>query len=130
MDDFQINILGDICIVKVDILIATHRDVKPFWNEMESRSVSKQKKLIIDLSPCNYVDSTFMGIIVKLFRMICDENGQLSLVFPRMDSLESFRMMGITKIIDCYDTLDEALESFGSKSIIKILKFDQNFSLN
>jgi len=130
VDDFQINILGDICIVKVDILIATHRDVKPFWNEMESRSVSKQKKLIIDLSPCNYVDSTFMGIIVKLFRMICDENGQLSLVFPRMDSLESFRMMGITKIIDCYDTLDEALESFGSKSIIKILKFDQNFSLN
>jgi anti-sigma B factor antagonist/stage II sporulation protein AA (anti-sigma F factor antagonist) len=130
VDDFQINIIGDLCIVKVDILIATHRDVKTFWNEMENKSIFKQKKLIIDLSPCNYVDSTFMGIIVKLFRQVCDENGQLALVFPRMDSLESFRMMGITKIIDCHDTLDKALESFGSKPKIQNLKFDQKFSLN
>jgi len=39
LDDFNIKIFDDIAIVIVDILVATHRDAKPFWDVLESKSI-------------------------------------------------------------------------------------------
>lgn len=69
-DDFKINIVDDIAIVTVDLLVATHRDAKPFWEELEKRSILDWDKVIIDLSFCTFIDSTFVGILVKMFKTI------------------------------------------------------------
>ncbi|MGB5288327.1 MAG: STAS domain-containing protein [Ignavibacteriaceae bacterium] len=130
MDDFKINVIDDIAIVKIDILIATHRDAKPLWDELESRLIFKWKKLIIDLSPCNYIDSTFIGMIVKIFRKVSETNGQMALVFPKINTVESFNVLGITKIVKSYNTLPEALNSLGSQPKSQKLKFDEKFSTN
>lgn len=130
MDDFKINVIDDIAVVKIDILIATHRDAKPLWDELESRLIFKWKKLIIDLSPCNYIDSTFIGMIVKIFRKISEANGQMVLVFPKISTIESFNVLGITKIVRSYNSLAEALNSLGSQPKNENLKFDEKFSTN
>jgi len=130
MDDFKINVIDDIAIVKIDILIATHRDAKPLWDELESRLMFKWKKLILDLSPCNYIDSTFIGMIVKIFRKVSEANGQMVLVFPKINTIESFNVLGITKIVKSYNSLAEALNSLGSQPKNENLKFDEKFSTN
>jgi len=130
MDDFKINVIDDIAIVKIDILIATHRDAKPLWDELESRLMFKWKKLILDLSPCNYIDSTFIGMIVKIFRKVSEANGQMVLVFPKINTKESFNVLGITKIVKSYNSLAEALNSLGSQPKNENLKFDEKFSTN
>lgn len=130
MDDFKINVFDDIAVVKIDILIATHRDAKPLWDELESRLIFKWKKLIIDLSPCNYIDSTFIGMIVKIFRKVCELNGQMVLVFPKINTVESFNVLGITKIVKSYNSLPEALNSLGLQPENQNLKFDEKFSTN
>lgn len=130
MDDFKINVIDDIAVVKIDILIATHRDAKPLWDELESRLIFKWKKLIIDLSPCNYIDSTFIGMIVKIFRKISEANGQMVLVFPKISTIESFNVLGITKIVRSYNSLAEALNSLESQPKNENLKFDEKFSTN
>lgn len=130
MDDFKINIIDDIAVVKIDILIATHRDAKPLWDELESRLIFKWKKLIIDLSPCNYIDSTFIGMIVKIFRKVCELNGQMVLVFPKINTVESFNVLGITKIVKSYNSLPEALNSLGLQPQNQNIKFDEKFSTN
>ena len=130
MDDFKINVIDDIAIIKIDILIATHRDAKPLWDELENRLIFKWKKLILDLSPCNYVDSTFIGMIVKIFRRVSEKNGQMILVFPKINSIESFSVLGITKIVSCYNSLEEALHSLGSQPENQKLKFNTDFSAN
>jgi len=130
MDDFKINVIDDIAVVKIDILIATHRDAKPLWDELESRLIFKWKKLIIDLSPCNYIDSTFIGMIVKIFRKISEANGQMVLVFPNINTIESFNVLGITKIVRSYNSLAEALHSLRSQPKNENLKFDEKFSIN
>lgn len=130
MDDFKINVIDDIAVVKIDILIATHRDAKPLWDELESRLIFKWKKLIIDLSPCNYIDSTFIGMIVKIFRKISEANGQMVLVFPKISTIESFNVLGITKIVRIYNSLAEALNSLESQPKNENLKFDEKFSTN
>jgi anti-sigma B factor antagonist/stage II sporulation protein AA (anti-sigma F factor antagonist) len=130
VDDFKINVIDDIAVVKVDILIATHRDAKPLWNELESRLMFKWKKLILDLSPCNYIDSTFIGMVVKIFRKVSEKNGQMALVFPKINMMESFSVLGITKIVPNFNCLEEALDSLGSQPENQKINFDAKFSAN
>ena len=112
MDDFQIDLVNDIAVIKVNILTATHRDAKPLWEEMENKIMFNHKKIIIDLYFCNNVDSTFIGMIVKIFRKVQASDGKMKMVYPEVKNTEVFIVTGIPKIIDFYNTLEEALDSF------------------
>lgn len=129
-DDFKINIVDDIAIVTVDLLVATQRDAKPFWNELEKRSILDWDKIIIDLSFCTFIDSTFVGMLVKIFKLVTSRNGKMRLVFPEKNSLIYFHTTGITKIVDCFNTLDEAVDTFKSKIPTKKIFFDNKFHNN
>lgn len=130
MSDFVIKIVDEIVVVKVDIVIATHRDAKPLWDEFESKLLFNRKKVVIDLSFCNNVDSTFLGMLVKILRKLNEKDGKLVLVFPKLIRQELFIVTGINKIIPCYNTLTEALLSLGSKQSIKDFNFNAAVSQN
>lgn len=130
MSDFQINIIDEIVVVKVDILIATHRDAKPLWDEFESKLLFNRKRIVIDLSFCNNVDSTFLGMLVKILRKLNEKGGQLALVFPKLVKQELFIVTGINKIIPCYKTLTEALRSIGSNRPLQEFNLNSTISPN
>jgi len=124
LDDFKIKIIDDIVIIVVDILVATHRDVKPLWYELESKSILDWDKIIIDLSFCTYVDSTFVGLIIKIYKRMYEKNGQLKLVFPETKAMVYFHTIGITRKVDCFNTLNEAVKSFDTKIPTRKIVFD------
>lgn len=130
MSDFVVNLVDDIVVVKVDILIATHRDAKPLWDEFESKFLFNRKKVVIDLSFCNNVDSTFLGILVKIQRKLIEKGGKLALVFPKLVRQELFIVTGINKIIPCFNTLTEALQSLGSKRTSQAFNLNSTISPN
>lgn len=129
MNEFETKFINEIIVVKVDVIIATHRDAKPLWDEFESKLLFN-RKVIVDLSFCSNVDSTFLGMIVKIVRRMNEKNGKLVLVFPKLVTQELFLVTGIHKIVPCYKTLPEALNSLGSKSIINHINFDSSFQSN
>lgn len=130
MDEFQIIKNQKIAVVKLDIIVATHRDAQPFWDEFESNSIFNRKKIIVDLSACNYVDSTFIGMIIRIFRKVKEENGELKLVFPQRNSVEQFWALGITNVISCYDSLEDALESFRYQLPLRNINFNEEFTFH
>jgi anti-anti-sigma factor len=130
MDEFQIIKNQKIAVVKLDIFVATHRDAQPFWDEFESNSIFNRKKIIIDLSACNYVDSTFIGMIIRVFRKVKEENGELKLVFPQRNNVEQFWALGITNIISCFDSLEEALDSFRYQLPVRNINFNEEFTFH
>lgn len=130
MDEFKINNVGDIIIAKTELIVANHRDAKPFWDFLEDNSVLDWEKIVIDVSSCHYIDSAFIGVIVKAFREISANNGELKLAFPQREGVESMKYLGITKIIECFNTLKEALDSFNSQLPTRDLTFDEGPSLN
>jgi len=125
MNDFKIKIIDDIAIVIVDILVATHRDVKPLWLELESKSILDWDKIIIDLSSCTYIDSTFVGLIVKIYKTVYEKNGQLKLVFPETKAMIYFHTIGITRMVPCFNNLDQAVKSFDTKIPTRRIVFDE-----
>jgi len=125
MDNFLISTIEDISIVKVDIAAATQRDSQGLWDKMAEGSVFDQGKIIIDLTPCTFIDSTFIGMIVKIFKKVNENNGLLKLVFPQITDLESFRVIGITKIIECFNSLENAIGSFNPSASVPKIVIDQ-----
>lgn len=112
MDEFKLEMTNDILVVKVDILIATYRDAKPLWDEFENHLLFNREKIIIDLSYCHNVDSTFVGMLVKIFRKIKEKNRRLKLIFPQETNTDVFNLTGIDKIIECFTSLNDAIKSF------------------
>ncbi|MCU0333008.1 MAG: STAS domain-containing protein [Ignavibacteriaceae bacterium] len=125
MDNFLISTIDDISIVKVDIAAATQRDSQGLWDKMAEYSIFDQPKIIIDLTPCTFVDSTFIGMIVKIFRKVNETHGLLKLAFPQITNLESFRVIGITKIVECFNSLEDAIESFNPSTSVQKIAIDQ-----
>jgi anti-anti-sigma factor len=125
-DEFQIQLVDDITIVKVDLVTATLRDARPLWNKFEIMNLFERSKIIIDLSTCSYIDSTFIGMLVKIFKRISESQGQMMIVFPLLLSpIQTFRFMGLTKIVNCFDNLDEAIETLRLK-----LPIQEHYSFN
>ena len=130
MEEFQINQIGNIVVVKVDPVSSTLKDAKPFWEEFEKNNLFDHNKIIIDISRCVHIDSTFMGMIVKIFKRVSGNNGQLKLVFPQLSSIDSFRISSITKVLECFDTLEEALAMLRLNLSVSDLLLKEEISRN
>ncbi len=130
MEVFQINQIGNVVVVKVDPVSATLRDAQPFWEEFEKNNLFGHSKIIIDISQCIHIDSTFMGMIVKIFKKVSGNNGQLKLVFPQLSSIDSFRISGITKVLECFDSLEEALTVLQSNLSVSDLLSTEEINRN
>jgi len=124
MENFQINYIKDIAVIKVDIPDATMRDSQTLWNAMANDSLFDHQKLVVDLSPCSFIDSTFIGMIVKIFKRVSEKQNIMKLVFPQITEIESFRVIGITKILECFKSIDNAINSFNPDSHVS--KIDIN----
>ena len=125
MENFTLKIVDHIAIIKVELVSATLRDSQALWDMMDIDSIFEKQKIIIDLSGCTFIDSTFIGMIVKIFRRINENDGNLKLVFPQITDLESFRVIGITKILECFGTLANAIESYNPDSSVSKIDFDE-----
>ena len=127
MENFSLKLIEHIAVVKVELVSATLRDSQPLWDLMDMESIFEKKKIIVDLSSCSFVDSTFIGMIVKIYRHINESGGRMKIVSPQVSELESFKLIGITKIIQCFPTISAAVESFEyDSSIQNIGSFSQN----
>lgn len=129
-DEFKIKIVDDIAIVTVDLLVATQRDAKPLWEELETTTILEWDKVIVDLSQCTFIDSTFVGMLVRIYKVIKNNTGKMRLVFPENNMKLYFHTTGITRIVECFDTLNDAIDSFSTKIPTRKILFDQEFNRN
>lgn len=118
-EDFSIDVLDKIVVIKVNLYSAIYREAQAFWEFMETHQVFNQNEIIIDLSFCSYVDSSFIGMIVKIYRKIDEKEGSLKLVFPQLNDIEAFRVTGITKIIGCYNSIEQAMDGMNEGRILE-----------
>jgi stage II sporulation protein AA (anti-sigma F factor antagonist) len=130
MDGFELEIIDGVAVVKVDNSTATLRDAHVLLQTFKNDSIFDWKRIVLDLSKCTFVDSTFIGMIVKIFKMVNQKNTRLKLVFPQVTDIRSFQLVGISRVIECYESLDDAIESFDPFSLSERIIIDQEAILN
>ncbi len=102
---------GVVC-ESVNLERATYQDSEEFKKILFDDINAGNKKLVIDLCRCGFIDSTFVGIMLQALKKITDENGHLAVVACQDEVLSVIEYTGAKKVFDIYGNVDEAVGSF------------------
>ena len=112
MDVFEKIYIDDILIIAVNPTRATINEAIVFKTVVKEDINSGYNKLVIDLSKCDYIDSTFFGAIIVASRMLIDIGYKLKVIKPAVAGEYIFTHTNYLKAFDDYKTREEAIKSF------------------
>ena len=111
--DFTSEKIGDISLVHVLLNRATLAKAVQFKDFVGDIIGSGTNNIIVDLTICEYIDSTFLGAMIALLKKLTSLNGDLRLVYSKEMPSLVFVLTRMDKVFKVFPALDEALESFG-----------------
>jgi len=112
LENFEKIYLGDILVIAVNLTRAILNEAIPFKKIVEEEIDTGYTKIVIDLSQCDYIDSTFFGVIVKVSRLLIDMGYKLKVVKPAIVGEYIFIHTNTDHLFDKYKTRDDAIKSF------------------
>lgn len=113
--DFKSKENGKVTVITVYLTRATLQYAVSF-KEFVLRQLNEENKfLVVDLSMCEYLDSTFLGSLVSSLKKTVASGGDLKLVYSNELSSLIFEMTSMNKVFDVHKDLDEAISSFNFK---------------
>jgi anti-anti-sigma factor len=103
------KVVNDVVIKKVNLTKATKEHAEEF-KILLNGSNNGYNNVIIDLSECRVIDSTFVSALAAAFK---NKNGySLKLVANHPDVLSQLELTGLVKIYETYSNTNEAVASF------------------
>ncbi len=68
--------------------------------------------MIIDLTDCEFVDSTVLGVLVSSLKKAMGKGGDLRIVWGDNTESSMFYITRMDKVFKLYDTLQDAIQSY------------------
>lgn len=112
-DDFKREEIGDIVVHKLNFTRATVKEAQQFRDIVIKDIRNKKLKIIVDLSDCDYIDSTFLGALVIILKKAAEASGEVKYVKPNTAALALIKMTGLYSIFNLYSSVPDAIDSFG-----------------
>ncbi len=79
----------------------------PILKQAVYEAINKgSNKLIFDLDALDFMDSTGLGILVASLKRLTTAGGQLKLVCNRDNILKIFKITGLDKVFDIYESVE------------------------
>ncbi len=69
--------------------------------------------LVLDMTEAFYFDSTGLGVVVGALKRVRAQDGGIALVAPTERIQKFFRITGLARVFDMFDTVDRAVEFLG-----------------
>ncbi len=112
LEDFTRKTSGDVLIEKVNFSRATVKEAQEFKDRLVYDILTDNLKIIVDLSSCEYIDSTFLGALVVVLKKMAERSGEIRYVIPQPSALYLFKITGLYGVLNLYLNKTEALENF------------------
>lgn len=114
-DPFEVTALqaanGQVVVIQVDGELET--STVPKFQELAERIVEEGRtQLVVDCSRLDYISSSGLLIIQKTVNACRDDGGDLRLAALNEKNFTILDLLGFSKIIQCFDTVEEAVQSF------------------
>ena len=104
--------INDIVIETVEISRATFKEAENFKKQLNHDIDRGYIKIIVDLSKCAFIDSTFLSTIVTALKKVSKIGGNLKLASVHSETQALLELTGTVKVFEIYASKDEALKSF------------------
>lgn len=115
----------DVSVISVTGYVDTTTSVE--LEESLKRLLRKGRyNIIIDLGDVNYISSAGWGIFISEIKEIRENDGDLKLARMIGDVYEVFELLEFQTILESYDTVEEAVSSFGRSPEFDVAETSNN----
>lgn len=83
-----------------------------FKNKVSRLIEKNHKNVLLDLSKTKHVDLAGLGILVERIKKIRAMNGDIKLCNVTPEVSETFRLVGVSRLIESFSSEEEAMRSF------------------
>lgn len=110
--DFIKEKYSEVVVEIVNLTRATLKEAEEFKLTLSNDIDEGARKLVVDISECEFIDSTFLGALVVSLRKITSLSGDLRLVGfqPAVNSM--FELTRMYRVFDSFPTKEEAIKSY------------------
>jgi anti-anti-sigma factor len=111
MEFFREN-LDDVIVLTVNLKRATLVEAEEFKEVLVKEIQRGFKKIVVDHSTCEFIDSTFLGSLVVSLKKLTGLGGDLRLVGFQPAVHSMFELTRMYRVFESFKSSDEAVQSF------------------
>jgi anti-anti-sigma regulatory factor len=111
VEDFEKIDIDGVILIAVNLARSTINEAYEFRKIIEDEISAGHTRLIIDLSKCGVIDSTFFGSIIWALGLIADKGQQLKIIKSKISEDDIFTSTNTLSLFKFYKTRDEAIKS-------------------
>ena len=94
-----------------DEKILEERDIKALQDSIMSVIEQAERiSLILDFGNVRFLSSAVLGLLIRVFKRIYEQDGRLGLCNINPKIFEIFKITRLTKTFDIYDSVESAME--------------------
>lgn len=106
-------------IFNVNLIRATLNEASEFKEYIAETIEGSDKDLIVNLSACEHLDSTFLGVLVSAYKKLKSQNRTLVIIEPVDQSSIFLTLNSIGKIFPMYTSVKAAVEDLENKRLLE-----------
>ena len=106
------EVVDDIVIEIINLDRATLAEAEELKHNINEKLLRGYKKIIIDLSSVEFLDSTFLGVIVNTLKKVAKIGGDLKLIGFKPVVRSMFELTRLFRVFESYSELQDAIKSF------------------
>lgn len=110
LEDFELLTVKGVRFVVVNLSRATINEAQILKSVIEEAIIIGVRKLFIDISQCEFIDSTFIGSLVVEQKRMKEKGGKIMLIYPVKLDENLFHVTNTLRIFEIYQTREEAIE--------------------
>ena len=110
--DYIRNENNGVILVQVNLSRATLKEAEEFKTILMKDINDGKKKIVVDLSGCEFIDSTFLGTLVISLKKVTSIGGDIKLVGFKPAVRSMFELTRISKVFETFESTNDAVRSF------------------
>lgn len=110
--DFEKTENNGVVVLNVNLVRATLKEAEEFKNILMNEISIGKKKIVVDLSICEFIDSTFLGSLVVALKKVTVSGGDMRLVGFQPAVSSMFELTRMYRVFESFKTREEAIKSF------------------
>jgi anti-anti-sigma factor len=110
--NFSQEEIENILVKHVHLARATKEHAEEFKKFLLNDIEENHTQIIVDLSECEFIDSTFISSLIIALKKINQKGGSLKLVTNNSDIQSVLELTGMVKVFEIYKNVDETITSF------------------
>ncbi len=110
LEEFMTDVVDGIPTLTIKIKHPSFKDIKEFKNSLNNL-LSDHKKIIIDFSNCDFIDSVILGAVVIVHKQLQKQGGGILTITSPGKMRFLFGQTGLDRVVKNFDNIEEALAS-------------------